>query len=198
MSDCAACGHDRVFHQVGTGNGVPVGVHYCDDRHALPCNCKGFVPMPIRTIMDEYLHAKLIEEYPAPAVPFLERWIPAFIVAPATRYYTRGSQMRIMICFKAGPKNDVREMRMVVDNRGARPIEVQTLDEVNDTSWRPVPVQPPHSAVTRKLLTLALLKIAQYFTSKLGDRSAVVRISFGALTGLQVDLGHLGDCAVNT
>ena len=40
---CAACGCDRVFHQIGTGNGVPVGQPYCDDRYAAPCDCRGFV-----------------------------------------------------------------------------------------------------------------------------------------------------------
>lgn len=40
---CAYCGHARVFHQIGTGHGVPVGVPYCDDRHSEPCNCAGFV-----------------------------------------------------------------------------------------------------------------------------------------------------------
>lgn len=39
---CAACGHDRVFHRVGTGNGVPVGKAFCDDRHAEKCGCVGF------------------------------------------------------------------------------------------------------------------------------------------------------------
>lgn len=41
---CAACGHARVFHQIGTGNGVPVGQPYCDDRHApQPCRCREFI-----------------------------------------------------------------------------------------------------------------------------------------------------------
>ena len=40
---CAACGHHGNFHSFGTGNGVPVGVAYCDDRHGDPCGCKGFV-----------------------------------------------------------------------------------------------------------------------------------------------------------
>lgn len=52
MSDdlCATCGHDRVFHRIGTGvfhrigtgSGVPIGVEYCDDRHSDPCDCRGF------------------------------------------------------------------------------------------------------------------------------------------------------------
>lgn len=47
---CGACGHDRAFHQIGTGNGVPVGTKFCDDRHAPPCGCTGFVPLvPRRT-----------------------------------------------------------------------------------------------------------------------------------------------------
>lgn len=41
---CGTCGHARVFHQVGTGSGVPVGQAYCDDRHAPPCACRQFVP----------------------------------------------------------------------------------------------------------------------------------------------------------
>ncbi len=45
---CSACGHARVFHQVGTGrigmgNGVPKGTEFCDDRHADPCGCRKFV-----------------------------------------------------------------------------------------------------------------------------------------------------------
>ena len=44
MSDiCKACGHDKVFHQVGRGAGVPVGKEFCDDRHAPRCSCAGFV-----------------------------------------------------------------------------------------------------------------------------------------------------------
>lgn len=44
MSDiCKACGHSRVFHQIGRGTGVPAGKAYCDDRHSLPCSCTGFV-----------------------------------------------------------------------------------------------------------------------------------------------------------
>jgi hypothetical protein len=35
-----------VFHDIGTGNGVPRGVAYCDDRHADPCDCAGFVVAP--------------------------------------------------------------------------------------------------------------------------------------------------------
>lgn len=42
---CQSCGHARCFHQVGQGNGVPIGVEYCDDRHADPCSCKKFVPL---------------------------------------------------------------------------------------------------------------------------------------------------------
>lgn len=41
---CAACGHDRCFHQIGTGHGVPLGVEFCDDRHGPECNCIGFEP----------------------------------------------------------------------------------------------------------------------------------------------------------
>jgi hypothetical protein len=41
--ECASCGHDRVFHREGTGNGVPIGKGYCDDRYSDPCNCTGFV-----------------------------------------------------------------------------------------------------------------------------------------------------------
>jgi hypothetical protein len=41
--ECTACGHDRVFHREGTGNGVPVGKWYCDDRYSDPCDCAGFV-----------------------------------------------------------------------------------------------------------------------------------------------------------
>lgn len=40
---CIACGHARCFHNDGTGNGVPVGKEYCDDRHSDPCLCTGFV-----------------------------------------------------------------------------------------------------------------------------------------------------------
>lgn len=39
---CRACGHDRIFHQVGTGDGVPLGQQFCDDRHGDPCDCRGF------------------------------------------------------------------------------------------------------------------------------------------------------------
>lgn len=45
LDACKLCGHARVFHQVGTGNGVPVGVGYCDDRHGEKCTCKAFVPL---------------------------------------------------------------------------------------------------------------------------------------------------------
>lgn len=41
--NCEACGHDRVFHQIGTGHGVPIGQEFCDDRHDDPCDCAGFV-----------------------------------------------------------------------------------------------------------------------------------------------------------
>lgn len=41
---CAGCGHDRCFHQIGTGHGVPLGVEFCDDRHGPECNCIGFEP----------------------------------------------------------------------------------------------------------------------------------------------------------
>jgi len=44
---CSRCGHDRVFHRLGTGNGVAVGKAFCDDRHAPPCDCAGFVALPI-------------------------------------------------------------------------------------------------------------------------------------------------------
>lgn len=40
---CTFCGHIRACHQIGTGNGVPLGQEFCDDRHAPPCNCTGFV-----------------------------------------------------------------------------------------------------------------------------------------------------------
>jgi len=40
---CEACGHARVFHQIGRGAGVSVGKAYCDDRHSAPCACAGFV-----------------------------------------------------------------------------------------------------------------------------------------------------------
>lgn len=40
---CAACGHARAFHGIGTGDGVPFGTHYCDDRHGPRCSCRGFV-----------------------------------------------------------------------------------------------------------------------------------------------------------
>lgn len=42
---CSACGHARVFHQIGTGTGVPVGREYCDDRHSDPCSCQKFIPI---------------------------------------------------------------------------------------------------------------------------------------------------------
>lgn len=42
-STCAACGHAKVFHGIGRGDGVPVGRGYCDDRHADPCGCTGYV-----------------------------------------------------------------------------------------------------------------------------------------------------------
>lgn len=42
---CRSCGHSKVFHQIGRGTGVPLGVKYCDDRHADPCSCKKFVPL---------------------------------------------------------------------------------------------------------------------------------------------------------
>lgn len=46
MSDlCATCGHDRAFHGVGLGDGVPLGQGYCDDRHGERCACGGFVSM---------------------------------------------------------------------------------------------------------------------------------------------------------
>jgi predicted RNA-binding Zn-ribbon protein involved in translation (DUF1610 family) len=44
---CARCGHARVFHDVGTGRVVPHGKAYCDDRHAPPCDCTGFVETPV-------------------------------------------------------------------------------------------------------------------------------------------------------
>jgi hypothetical protein len=48
MPRCHRCGHDSVFHSVGTGNGVPVGKPYCSDRHGTKaeygCSCQGFVP----------------------------------------------------------------------------------------------------------------------------------------------------------
>lgn len=43
---CTKCGHQRIFHEIGTGNGVPVGKAYCDDRHASPCSCTGFTSTP--------------------------------------------------------------------------------------------------------------------------------------------------------
>lgn len=42
---CLKCGHAKVFHQIGTGNGVPVGQAFCDDRHDKPCSCQGFIPI---------------------------------------------------------------------------------------------------------------------------------------------------------
>lgn len=42
------CGHDKVFHQTGTGSGVAVGQSYCDDRYDDPCNCRGFRGMAER------------------------------------------------------------------------------------------------------------------------------------------------------
>jgi hypothetical protein len=41
--ECATCGHHRVFHRIGTGNGVPIGKPFCDDRYSSECNCTGFV-----------------------------------------------------------------------------------------------------------------------------------------------------------
>jgi len=43
MGDICTCGHPRAFHRIGTGNGVPVGEAYCDDRYDEPCDCRGFV-----------------------------------------------------------------------------------------------------------------------------------------------------------
>lgn len=39
---CSSCGHERRFHRIGTGAGVPVGQEYCDDRHSAPCSCVKF------------------------------------------------------------------------------------------------------------------------------------------------------------
>jgi hypothetical protein len=47
---CTTCGHSRVFHDIGTGNGVPIGQDYCDDRHADSCNCRGFQSRPPREL----------------------------------------------------------------------------------------------------------------------------------------------------
>lgn len=50
---CAACGCDFVFHQIGTGNGVPVGQPFCDDRYADPCHCRGGFVQRVQSITDE-------------------------------------------------------------------------------------------------------------------------------------------------
>jgi hypothetical protein len=99
---CAACGHDRVFHQVGTGNGVPAGVPFCDDRHGPRCSCIAFVSVDSR-VDREARAGKAVPEVishpahyggdtPYEAIKVIEAWGLGFCLGNTVKYISRAGK----------------------------------------------------------------------------------------------------------
>lgn len=66
-NNCKTCGHDKVFHRIGGGNGVPVGQEYCDDRHGDKCSCRKFVELPGHVEHDGWAQSLASPSKPTPA-----------------------------------------------------------------------------------------------------------------------------------
>lgn len=104
---CLSCGHSRVFHRVGTGDGVPVGQAYCDDRHGPLCSCTGFLEA------DPVNHPSHYTSGGIETIDVIEAWQLGFHLGNAVKYISRAGK-------KGDALEDLKKARWYLDREIAR------------------------------------------------------------------------------